>query len=288
MKFRKDDDFSSLDLLLDTICNTFGGIVFLALLLSIIAQSAGDSSLPSDPDTSVHLELSIQDLQEDIADAEAELSRLRELVEQSGDSALPDEVQSAFSDLETARQELQDLMGSYNLIHEEVLKVGRRRIESERDIQRMLDMLRQIQEDATLTRRLPVQRAAPANMTHFWMAVHRGRLVLVDHLPSRAQLGGSTFSDHVNYETTLTGWTVVPKPNTGINFRGNHDAIAELDRWLEELPARSTIIQFMVSPDSFAEFNRIKEHLVSNGYHYFIGLRTPPYLFGRGSPESTF
>ncbi len=36
---RKRETPSSLELFLDTICNTFGGIVFLAILLSIIVQN---------------------------------------------------------------------------------------------------------------------------------------------------------------------------------------------------------------------------------------------------------
>jgi len=35
---------SSLDLFLDTICNAFGGIMFISILISILIQMRGDSS----------------------------------------------------------------------------------------------------------------------------------------------------------------------------------------------------------------------------------------------------
>ncbi|MFN9912049.1 MAG: hypothetical protein ACK53L_05675, partial [Pirellulaceae bacterium] len=37
----------SLDLFLDTICNTFGGIMFLAILLTMMVQMRGESEAPS-------------------------------------------------------------------------------------------------------------------------------------------------------------------------------------------------------------------------------------------------
>ncbi len=39
MKRRRTGQASSLDLFLDTICNAFGGIMFLAILLSVLVQN---------------------------------------------------------------------------------------------------------------------------------------------------------------------------------------------------------------------------------------------------------
>src|SRR4051812_32574075 len=43
MKRRRPAD-SSLELLLDTICNTFGGVLFLAILVCILLQNTGHSN----------------------------------------------------------------------------------------------------------------------------------------------------------------------------------------------------------------------------------------------------
>lgn len=288
MKSRKQEEFSSLDLLLDTICNTFGGIVFLALLLSIIAQSAGEMSRAPEMASLPTLERSLQDLQEDVKDAEGEVNRLKTLITESENIPLPPEVQSAYEDLEASRQEIEDLLASFQLLQDEVIKAGRQRVQSERDIERMLETLRQLQEDATSTRRLPVQQQAPPNMKHFWMAVDGGRIYLVDPLPSAERQIGNPFSDQMIVERALDGWGVIPKSDEGMDLRNRPESFAVLGRWLSELPANSYVIQFMLSSDSFVEFNHVKEYLVSQNYRYYISLNEPPYLFVTGIPQKSF
>jgi hypothetical protein len=50
MSFRRQHRGDSLDLLLDTMCNTFGGIILLAVLVTLLVKhehSAGHSSIDS-------------------------------------------------------------------------------------------------------------------------------------------------------------------------------------------------------------------------------------------------
>jgi hypothetical protein len=57
---------------------------------------------------------------------------------------------------------------------------------------------------------------------------------------------------------------------------------------LSEISPDRAVIQFMVSPDSFAEFNLLKERLVGQGYRYFLRIGTPPYIFVQGTPKHSF
>ena len=49
MRRRRSGPASSLDLFLDTICNTFGGIMFLAILLSVLVQMRSKEPKPIEP-----------------------------------------------------------------------------------------------------------------------------------------------------------------------------------------------------------------------------------------------
>lgn len=64
MSRRKSED-SSLELLLDTMCNTFGGVMFIAILLSVMVSIRGHQQNEPVPDQS-----------EKIAQAKQQLARL--------------------------------------------------------------------------------------------------------------------------------------------------------------------------------------------------------------------
>ncbi|MGH7138338.1 MAG: hypothetical protein ACREHD_21520, partial [Pirellulales bacterium] len=71
---------SSLDLLLDTICNTFGGVVFIAILVTLLLQMTGGPQIEAPPDAAQHEELVALENERD--EVEARLKSLREAAAQ--------------------------------------------------------------------------------------------------------------------------------------------------------------------------------------------------------------
>ena len=63
---------SSLDLLLDTICNTFGGIIFLAILVAVLLQFSGAAPFETPATTS---DESVRALETEIAALERSIAR---------------------------------------------------------------------------------------------------------------------------------------------------------------------------------------------------------------------
>lgn len=84
----------SLDLLLDTLCNLFGGIVLIACLLAIVTRQSSDTSPVTLPETAV--------LEKKLASARAELTGLEKLREELQQARSP-----ALDDLLTQRDSLQ-------------------------------------------------------------------------------------------------------------------------------------------------------------------------------------
>lgn len=74
---RRGEDVGSLDMLLDTMCNTFGGVCFLALMVAIIS-AATPKSVPDEEDPIV---TAGQIVEKEVAQLERRRAMLREAVE---------------------------------------------------------------------------------------------------------------------------------------------------------------------------------------------------------------
>ncbi|MFG0336148.1 MAG: hypothetical protein ACF8TS_22550, partial [Maioricimonas sp. JB049] len=94
MKRARANDGDSLELLLDTICNTFGGIVFIALLVVLMLQSSRDRLKARETSSVSEQDLELMRL--DLASAQARLGRLQQARERQIEMLsrhVPDELQ---------------------------------------------------------------------------------------------------------------------------------------------------------------------------------------------------
>lgn len=73
----------SLDLLLDTICNTFGGILFIAMLVVILTNQISRDAAPSAP--SAESSRALRRLRGELTESESRLTKLRQAVRQKED-----------------------------------------------------------------------------------------------------------------------------------------------------------------------------------------------------------
>ncbi|MFC1757866.1 hypothetical protein ACFL2H_03740, partial [Planctomycetota bacterium] len=79
MKRSIDSNDSSLELLLDTICNTFGGILFISVLVVILLNLSGQQSTETPVNEELHHELMESRIR--LAQAKESLSQLRSALE---------------------------------------------------------------------------------------------------------------------------------------------------------------------------------------------------------------
>lgn len=75
---RRREDASSLELLLDTMCNTFGGVMFIAISLVVVISMVRSASRALEENAPRKLE----QLQQELARLEREAAESRESVEQ--------------------------------------------------------------------------------------------------------------------------------------------------------------------------------------------------------------
>ncbi len=74
MTQRNSSDDGSLDLLLDTICNTFGGVLFISLLVVILLNMSSNEAASTPPEEATQAELS--NWESRLAQANREVERL--------------------------------------------------------------------------------------------------------------------------------------------------------------------------------------------------------------------
>ena len=73
----------SLDLLLDTICNTFGGILFIAMLVVILTNQMSREASPTEP--TVQNSRALRTMRGQLSESDATLTKLRQAVRQKED-----------------------------------------------------------------------------------------------------------------------------------------------------------------------------------------------------------
>ncbi len=98
---RSDAIADSFDLLLDTICNTFGALIFIALLVAILSQQSAPDIVTDSPSSTEMVE-------RQIAVAEADLAELTQQIERAtGQSSPTSDLQRQLADLERTVADLE-------------------------------------------------------------------------------------------------------------------------------------------------------------------------------------
>jgi hypothetical protein len=270
---------TSLDLFLDTICNAFGGIMFISILISILVQMRGteaDSQAAVETITveeAETLQTEIENIQskvvlmtqsisdrerllfsEGTADVRALQERVNELRQKAGEStAVQTQMISDSAQLDQAIQaidlELRDLSSQ---LQEARIAVSERA----KELENALDAV-----ETTMT--LPkVSKTQKGNLL---FAFRYGRLYLLSDVDGTSKLGVN--EQHATAKKTIAGVEVQLKPSAGWDIHSAHD-LADITSITRTHPASTTFFSVAVFSDSFPQFLEWKKSLVPMGYDY--------------------
>jgi hypothetical protein len=276
---RNDHDVSSFDMLLDTMCNTFGGIVFIALLLSIVSNTATKHSQESGR-TGGHVLRGVRE--------RAEVARLRGEADMIADTIRLLEERSAPS---LARGGARAVVVESNL---QLIAQGRLLRERESHLEARLAALRedvnaaeaQVEERLRQTEemraglararkdsahhvRLPRLRTAPGMQSCFF-ALSGGRLYAVSDVSGALPSTGGRGYDlqDVDVESGEGLDVVKLRRDAGEPVHPGCEQRGKLALAIRNCSKDAEILSFVVSPDSFAAFNYVKRALVDRGFSY--------------------
>ncbi len=292
MRRRRTED--SLDLLLDTITNTFGGILFLAILVSLLLKTSSrtdpvaDDGAPMTPVEQAALEVRIADLKARIdeltvrvADAHPDIvsdtgeERERELaglLDRLGDT-LAERARVSAETVDVQRQIAERQQEQARL--EEAVEASRRRLEAAEG-----ELDRQLAESAELgrrraeletadqpnvieqTARLPQLRRSTKRQVGIYIRFDK---IFMMHEWRQGERIGPNSRDFV--VTPGRPQRARPRPDAGIAI-SQATIDRELRRLLAPFPPSQWVVATVVFEDSFEVFQIVKQVLVQAGYEY--------------------
>jgi hypothetical protein len=303
MARKSDLNDSSLELLLDTICNTFGGVLFLAMLVSLLltqtrkrseleAETADPVPAASAADL-VRLDARADDVERELTQLQAVVADVQEMGDQMSDPGYREKLDAMEEAVRTASElaarrvrllrDIADAQAAEARAAGKTAATDRERAAAERrlaDAQQRLDAAirernqlvqsaLQLREQSAKTASVSTTGKAPRERNtkkiEFGVMLKYGRMYLM-HKYGNGSREVNT-QDFVVKGGLLSN-TAEPKPAGGLNLKGRAIEPMELRGYLASHPSRDWYPCLVVHPDSFEEFLSLKAGLVALGYEY--------------------
>ncbi|MBF0468852.1 MAG: hypothetical protein HQK61_08210 [Desulfamplus sp.] len=262
----KDDDSGSFELLLDTMCNTFGGIVFIALLLSLLSQSAEINNLSSISDHSgtnySGSNLSLKDDLNNNTDSDSSIKELLKKVEQvKSDISAKERKNQLENQIKIDQRRSASTQESIKSLEKEVVRLKQEIASSQKPRQREL--------------RLP--RLHKIEKSPVFIAIRQGRFyTITDVSYSIADLlSGSWGNSGRGYDASdnfIREYNNViyiePLAGKGQTIRKGSENMGKILQAISNINPQKEFVTFAVYPDSFSEFNYVKNIFIDRGFDY--------------------
>ncbi len=272
----------SLELLLDTICNTFGGVLFIAILVVLLLQQAGGGNV--EPLIAEIAEDELMAQSQHLTSLINELTRLRANSESQLATVsrfASDETQELIAqkkDLESQRDRLQAQVDALLLENaKRAADVGK--IEADnREVQKNLEKAKSAKRDAETqldadrkTRvteaRLPQVRSKDFKR-EIGFIVQYDRLYLWHEYDSVNDRVGLNTRDFVIVGEESGGLVTTPKPSGGIPLDESEFSKSAVRRLLRQFDPSRCYLSPIVRPDSFDSFQYFRDQALELGFNY--------------------
>jgi len=282
MKSKRGPDLSSLDLLLDTMCNAFGGIVFIALLLAILSRAIGhtDQERPGAlAEPKRLLEVQCRELDQLNAQAEAlwEALKLQLSISITDHSTVLAHLQkySRFQaknavfqkEIKTWEKRLGEAEEEGALAKAALEGTTRTRKVLKAEIAQLSESIQGLMAETKRPLRLPCLHRVNKDSVLF--AVRNKRFYAIHDISGKSPATRNLDHEDVQVDRDRSGFlTVAPYPHTGQVISKGAEKRGKLETALANLDPHREFADFAVYKDSFAEFNYVKSLFVQAGFEY--------------------
>ena len=262
MSRKRNDGEGSLELLLDTICNMFGGVVLIAILLAVLSQEVGEAKakdvVTADAAQKQRVCLAVLSNKLERVNGElANLSRVEKVPVETVSESRIEELNSLIIEKKKEKQQKED---KKDRVEEEIRKI----IEKIR-------MLVEKEEAQTIDQtevRVPVARKM--NKSTVLVFMRNGRYFPVTKMNKDGSPGKRDLDRAVCTAGQLPGGAFISLVD-GASGQLIKDEIPDngyVNTMLRVLDKNKEMLMFVVYEDSFKEFNLLKKHVVSKGINY--------------------
>ena len=303
-RHRKPEEESSLELLLDTMCNTFGGVMFIAISLFVVASAMTQIDTPPVPNTAMrqptelHAEIArleallaaerqrfaLQEQELSIREEAPEQQRLREI-------ALLEKLlqeQSLRRELLAAAKQTDDLSRRQLITRIEQLRATLREQEpqlaaKEKEALRLKLALNKLAANPSEAMKINFKVMQNSAKAPFFLLLRGDRVWRVG--PWLKDGAASRPDDAVNARTGIQDGRqiviCVPKPEAGILVFSGAEPTAQFRKLLAEVPP-DRVPKFVISPDAAATGYKLREYLKNTDIRHGCSLavdNTPEFTY---------
>ena len=266
MKSRtQPSDDGSLDLLLDTICNTFGGVMLICLLVAVLLNFTSGEAAITPPTAESHENLvNQQRLLNQLNKRLIELEQIRDELERDPiDEAIVELVQSMekseaeLFQMDRIRNRLLDeLSASQIVINESAMEMSK--------LKRIQEELKAEVERRTRTSRPPKSRET--NKTAIVAFLRDGRLSFYTSVNAAGKLAMN--KAETRYVAGKQGVEPIPGKGTSVN----HEAQEQIKNRLRAFDSSRFFIDVMIWEDSFDSFQVLREAITDQNLEYGLSI----------------
>lgn len=264
MKQRENVSSSSLDMLLDTMCNTFGGVCFIALLIAIISASLPKESSNNQEEEIV--QMAIDEKIETLSTQRDELVEAVKLQKTLLENAIEEEASQ--EDLATVQKliddetRLKELKRNRAQLEEEIKKLATKTNYNKQEAERLRNLSVALKEDLkakkyTKTRvvRTPQERELQGYVPKtVWLI--KGRLYRVDDP-----------MDTDYKETSETSWVCTPRKDGGIQITKESLSGPMINTWLSKCYGKH-FVRIFTDSESFSELRMLLDVVIAKKLQY--------------------
>ena len=280
MSRKQRDDDGSLELLLDTICNTFGGVLFISILVVLLLNVTSEEAAETPPNDTVQSQL--VEAQARLHQTNSELERLMTAVKSQGEIAdqivdlelsglvrtLTRAQQGIVEQTERKVRGIEQITENQIDINENTQKIAVHQQELQEQ-QRKLAALEQNLEDEieARTQAAKLPKSSATQKDQMPMFLKAGRLcTLVKQVNNNLVRNNA---ETVVKQDAETGPHIEPKPGAGVKILldgDNPGLVARLNHFAPD----KHYLKVFVWPDSFPHFAMMKDHLVAKRFEYLL------------------
>jgi hypothetical protein len=274
-------DGDSLDLLLDTICNTFGGVLFISMLVVVLLNMSGKDAGIEPPDPSA--QAALVEMKKELEETGNEVKRLDSTLEdqQLLERRIFDdpELEAAAARIVSMASKRQDLLDERNTalndtaesqieinrIARELKDLDDAMAEARRKLELIEQRFQQEVRTRTRTAKLPTPRHTAKTEIAFFL--RSGRLCSY----AKPDASGNLVLNEGEYEERTDGQGNVyiePKANAGIHVDPEGGNLTDVADKLTAFDKETYYLAIFVWPDSFEHFGVIRSIIVRQEYEY--------------------
>lgn len=267
---RRSNDESSLELLLDTICNTFGGIVFISLLVVVLLSMSSHQEGSEPPTQDAQLAMKQAEIQRE--DLTSKLERLKSLAadqELVTGELISQEVITLASELKDAEEQKSTLVVRKSNANGELTKVQSEINNVSVEAQKRSAALNAARDDAEALEKQLEEEIKKKSKEAIIPKARQSRMDTMTYFLKGGKLYGPRLtSNSTDFTTrnTAAGVEVRENPSGGITVKADGSNMNQVAGKFSGISPKDYAIQVFVWPDSYELWERLREILDERDY----------------------